>query len=146
MRILRPVVFMAAFAVIVLWFFSGCETDTKQYLRMAKTTFERSVANDPRAAEFIDWNSIIINDDQLGRGFMTLTTDYEKGSFKSAAIANLSRIFAARGWNVTNVRNWRVEAQGVESAIVVGDAPGGKLTIWFQKVNLEKRIARISTN
>ncbi len=146
MSIFRSALVAAILALFTLSLFSGCETDSKEYLRLAKTTFEHCVRNNPKAADAIDWNSIIINDNELGRGFMTLSTDYEKSSFKNAAISNLSRIFSARGWNVTNVKNWRVTAQGVESAIVLADAPGGQLKISFQKVQLEKKIVRIYTN
>ncbi len=146
MSILRSALTAAILALFTLSLFSGCETDSKEYLRLAKSTFERSTRNDPKAAEAIDWNSIVINDNEIGRGFMTLSTDYEKNSYKNATINNLSRLFSSRDWNVTNVKNWRVTAQGVESAIVLADAPGGQLKISFQKVQLEKKIVRIYTN
>ncbi len=146
MAVVRSILVSLILLALLALTLTGCETDSKQYLRIAKTTFERLTKNDPRAGEKIDWNNLVINDNEAGRGFSTLTTQYEKDNYKNATVANLSKYFAARGWNVTNVKNWRVEAQGVESALVIADAPNGKLTFGFQRVQLEKMIAKILTN
>jgi hypothetical protein len=129
--------------VILLGVLGGCETDSKAFVRIAKTAFEKSVRNDASAAELIDWNSIQINGEELGRSFMELSTDYEKSHFKSAVIERMSQFYASRDWNVTNVRNWKLQSKGVESAIVTAEAPGGTITISFQKVDFEKKITRI---
>jgi hypothetical protein len=124
--------------------FAGCETDSAEYVRLAKTTFEKLVKNEPTAGDRLDWNNLTWNGDEIGRSYMSLNTDYEKAQYKTAIIEKISRYFASHGWDVTNVLNWKVQSKGVESAIVTANAPGGTLTIWFQKVELEKKISRMT--
>ena len=142
-----PVIFYSSILLIgiLITTFTGCETDSKAFVRLAKTSFEKSVRNDASAADLIDWKTIQINGEDLGRSFSELSTDYEKSHFKSAVIERLSQFYQSRDWNVTNVRNWQLQSKGVESAVVTADAPGGKLSISFQKVDFEKKITRINT-
>ncbi len=129
--------------IIVSSFVTGCESDAREYVRLSKTTFEKLVKNDPSAADLMDWNSLRCNDQEVGQAYMSLTTDYEKSQIKVATVEKLSQFYASHGWDVTNVRNWKLQSKGVESGIVTADAPGGSITIYFQKVGLDKKISRI---
>lgn len=135
--------FLVAFCSLILLPLTGCETDSGEYVRLAKSLFEKSVRNDASGAKLIDWNSIQCDNEDLGRSYMQLSTDYEKSHFKSAVIERLSQLYAARNWNVNNVRNWKLQSKGVESAIVTADAPDGTITITFQKVDFQKKVSRI---
>ncbi len=143
MKSLSAGIFLVAFCALIFIPLSGCETDSREYVRLAKTVFEKSVRNDPSGANLIDWNTFQCDNEDLGRSYISLSTEYEKSHFKSAVIDRLSQLYASRNWNVNNVRNWKLQSKGVESAIVTADAPNGTITVTFQKVDFQKKISRI---
>lgn len=123
--------------------FCGCDFDKKEFIDVGKSTFE-SFYNGKRIADStIDWNTVRINDDEVGRIYMQLNTDFEKAEFRRGTVSRLRSICAQKGWNPQNVRNWRIKDRGVESASVVGDGPGGSITMSMRKFGAEKRIGAI---
>jgi hypothetical protein len=123
---------------------AGCETDAKRAIRLSKTTFEKISRNDQTASDNIDWTVLLVNGDEVGRGFLQLNSDFERTEYRSALISRLNHEFGGRKWTVMTVKNWRVESQGVESIIVSADAPNaGLLSMTFQKNGLEKKISKI---
>ena len=130
--------------LLLLLVFSGCETDAKRALRLSKTTFTKILKNDPSAVDNLDWSTLDVNGEEVGRGFVQLTSDFERSEYRTAFIARLNRDFDNRKWNTMTVKNWRIESHGVESIIVAADCPNnGQLTMTFQKNGLEKKISKI---
>lgn len=133
-----------AIPLLLILALSGCETDAKRAVRISKSTFEKITRNDPAASDNIDWGVLLVNGDEVGRGFTQLTSDFDKNEYRAALISRLNHEFGGRKWTVMTVKNWRVESQGVESIIIAADAPnGGLLTLTFQKNGLEKKISKI---
>ena len=125
--------------------FVGCDLDTRESANLAKSTFEGTVKGDVSIAKNIDWQTFRFQGEDYGPSYLTLATDYQRTQFKSAIIMKMSAIFNAKNWTAVNVRNWKVGAKGVESAIVSAEVQGGggKITMYIQKVSLEKKIHRI---
>ncbi|HUN65647.1 MAG TPA: hypothetical protein VMW43_06055 [Bacteroidota bacterium] len=135
------ILFTGILLVVIL---AGCETDAKRALHMSKSTFEKICRNDQSAADNIDWSVLLVNGEEVGRGFVQLTSDFEKSEYRAALISRLNNEFGGRKWNVMTVKNWRIESQGVESVIIAADAPnGGLISMTFQKNGLEKKISKI---
>ena len=138
-RCLRPVFLLPILAFCLF----GCDFDKRQFIDVAKNTYE-SFYNGSRAADTtIDWRVVRINDDEVGRMYADMTTDYERAEFRKSQIARLRSICNMKGWNITNVREWKIKDRGVESAIVAADGPGGSIVISMRKVGAQKRIEAI---
>ena len=127
------------FALIIISL-QGCDTDKREFIKTAQTTFEKIIKGDPSAAQGIAWPEIRIGDEEIGRSFMALNTAYEKSAFQTGTIARLAREYSAKNWTLQKVQNWRVESHGLESAVVVADAPGGKIVYNMQKRGGDKKI------
>ncbi|HEY6192558.1 MAG TPA: hypothetical protein VI215_09580 [Bacteroidota bacterium] len=124
--------------------YSGCDFDKKEFIDTARSTYESFYNNNTRITDStIDWNSIRINGDDVGRLYMQMTTDYDRMAFRRAQIVRLRTICSMKGWNVQNVKNWRIKDRGVESASVIGDAPGGTILLSLRKFQAEKKVGQI---
>ncbi|MBI1804597.1 MAG: hypothetical protein HY033_11230 [Ignavibacteriae bacterium] len=123
---------------------AGCDLDSRESINLAKSTFEGISKGDQTIANNFDWTTFRLEGNDLGPSYMTLTTDYEKAQFKKALIMRMATFYKTRNWTPATVRNWKVDAKGVESAIVSAEAPGGgKIIMYMQKVSYEKKINRI---
>jgi hypothetical protein len=129
---------------IVALCFSGCDFDKKEFVETAKSTFESFYNNNSRITDStIDWNGIRINGDEVGRVYMTMTNDYDRTAFRRAQVVRLRTICSLKGWNLQNVKNWRIKDRGVESASVVADGPGGTITLALRKWQAVKKVGSI---
>ncbi len=122
---------------------NGCDFDKRDFINTARTTFESICNGDPSAEKAIDWYVIRINDEELGRTYMQLTTDYERAEFRKSITSRLRKYYASRGWTPQRVRGWKIQARGVESATVVAAPPGGIISMSLQKHGAEKKIILI---
>src|SRR5258706_9033525 len=115
----KTAVFLITIVCIVLPLtFTGCDLDTRESLNLAKSTFEGISKGDQSVANNFDWTSFRLEGTDFGPSYLTLTTDYEKVQFKKALIQRMGAIYKNRNWSPANVRNWKVDAKGVESAMV----------------------------
>ena len=135
--------FSITLAILVLAF-TGCDLDTRESVNLAKSTFEGITKGDMTVAKNFDWRGFRLQGNDYGPSYMTLSTEYEKTQFQKALIMKMAEAFKARNWTPATVRNWKVDAKGVESAIVSAQSMGGgKIVMYMQKVNYEKKINRI---
>jgi hypothetical protein len=133
-----------AIALLLIIGLSGCETDSKRAIRLSKSTFSKILQNDRTAMDNIDWTTLTVNGEEVGRGFLQLNSDFEKNEYRAAFISRLNREFTGRKWTVMTVKGWRIASQGVESIMVTADCPNnGHLNMTFQKNGLEKKISKI---
>lgn len=129
---------------VVALCFPGCDFDKREFLDTAKSTFESFYTNNSRISDStIDWHSLRINGDEVGRDYMAITNDYDRAAFRKAQIIRLRTICSMKGWNIQNMKNWRIKDRGVESAQVVADGPGGTILLSLRKFQAEKKIGLI---
>jgi hypothetical protein len=121
----------------------GCDFDKKQFLDVAKSTFESFYNNSGIADSTINWVALKINGDEVGRQYMEMSNDYERLAFRKGMVVRLRTICASKGWNPTNVKDWKIKERGVESAVVVGQAPGGTISMEMRKFGAMKKIGSI---
>ena len=135
---------LIAFLLLAALCFSGCDFDKKEFIDTAKSTFESFYNNNSRITDStIDWHAIKVNGDEVGRDYMQITTDYDRAAFRKAQVIRLRTICSMKGWNIQNVKNWRIKDRGVESASVVGDAPGGTIVLSMRKWQAMKKVGTI---
>jgi hypothetical protein len=137
-------VYLIVLVPIAALLLSGCDFDKKEFLDTAKSTFESFYTGNSRITDStIDWHSIRINGDEVGRDYMQMTTDYDRAAYRKSQIIKLRTICSMKGWNLQNVKNWRIKDRGVESASVIADGPGGSLIFTMRKFQAEKKVGMI---
>ena len=138
-RTILPVILVS----VLLFPMQGCDTDKKEYVKLAQATYDKILKGDQSAAEAISWNEIQVNGEEVGRGYMQLREESEKRQFQKYKLSQWSQQYRAKAWTPERMLNWRVELQGVESGIVAADAPGGKLVVNIQKKGGRKFVIRM---
>jgi hypothetical protein len=125
---------------------TGCDFDKRDFLNNSQATFEGICKGDVSIEKYINWEQIKIDGEEVGQMYVTMSTDYERSSYKKARLERLASVYKARGLSPMTVKNWRIETRGVESATVVADAPSkGKIIIDLQKYGAAKKIISIQT-
>ena len=123
---------------------NGCDLDSRESANIAKSTFEGILSGDASVAKNFDWKVFQLNGAEFGQQYMTLSNDHERIQFQNAILMRLSQAFKAKNWSHLTMKNWKVDSKGVESATVSCLSQNqGKITIYMQKVNLDKKIRRI---
>jgi len=144
MKRTMTVTLITAILALLVFAFTGCDLDNRESISLAKTTFEGTIRGDMSVAKNFDWLKFRLQGNDYGPSYMTLTTEHEKSEFQSAIIMKMASYYKGKNWTTANVRNWKVDAKGVESSVVSAQVQGGgKIVVYMQKVNYEKKINRI---
>ncbi len=134
---------LAILVGVLSFILQGCDFDKKEFLDVGKSTFESFYNGKPIPDSTINWVALKINGDEVGRQYMELSNDYERLAFRKGTVVRLRTMCAAKGWNPTNVKDWKIKERGVESAVVVGQAPGGTISMEMRKFQAVKKIGSI---
>ena len=138
------IAYMPVVVAIIIFSYTGCDFDKRDFLDTAKSTFAAFYNSNYRTTDStIDWQVLSINGDEIGRTYIQLTTDYDKAAYRKATVVRLRTLCTQKGWNPANMKNWRISERGVESASVTADGPRGTITMTLRKYQAEKRIGTI---
>lgn len=112
---------------------------------LAKNGVEMLIANNPAAADTLEWETFQFMGELPGSQYSMLLNDTQKAAFKTSFIASAAAKFQSMHANADTFSNWRVREEDATKTVVVADTHHeAKLLVTVLKRNGNPKIWSIS--